>query len=229
MPSADRTESDHRDTIEIATEAVLFDNDGVLVDSHAETERAWRRLADEFRLDVEPLLVELVGVRAADTLGRHLDGDTLTAAVHRLEDLEVELAPLTRAGRGAAELLRRLPAARWTVVTSASRRLAIARWGGAGLPVSPVAVTAEDVSRGKPDPEPFLVGAARLGVDPSRCVIFEDSPSGGRAAEAAGATVVAVGPQPWTIEPAVRIPDLSAVAVELTDGTMTLRLRPGTH
>ncbi|MEM9563576.1 MAG: HAD-IA family hydrolase [Actinomycetota bacterium] len=224
MPSRDIAEPARSGGVEIVADAVLFDNDGVLVDSHAQTELAWRRLAAEFDLDVETLLVELVGVRAADTLGRYLDGDRLTAAVDRLEDLEVELAPLTEAGGGAADLLARLPDDRWTVVTSATRRLAVARWRGAALPLSPTAVSAEDVSRGKPDPEPFLVGAERLGADPSRCVVFEDSPSGGRAALAAGATVVAVGDQPWPIEPAVRIVDLSAVrVVELSPVTVAER------
>lgn len=212
----------------IDAEAILFDNDGVLVDSHAQTEQAWRILATEFDLDIDTLLVELVGVRAADTLGRHLSGDRLDAAVERLEDLEVELADQTEAGAGAAELLDQLPPERWTVVTSATRRLAIARWRGAGLPIPPVTVTAEDVARGKPDPEPFVTGAARLGIDPSNCLVFEDSPSGGAAARAAGAAVIAVGAQPWSIEPDARIPDLGHLSVESPIGSsvMTVRAEP---
>jgi sugar-phosphatase len=202
------------DPVLLAVDAVLFDNDGVLVDSHAQTERAWRQLAAEFGLHAPTVLAELAGVRAVDTLGRHLEGGRLAAAVDRLEDLEVELAHLTRPVPGAAELLGRLPAGHWTVVTSATRRLATARWRGAGLPIPPVTVTAEDVVRGKPDPEPFLTGARRLGVDPTRCVVFEDSPSGGAAARAAGAVVVAVGPQRWPEEPPVRIADLRPVATD---------------
>ncbi len=211
--------------MELRVDAVLFDNDGVLVDSHAQTERAWGRLAVEFELDIDTLLAELAGVRAVDTLGRHLDGPRLDAAVARLEDLEVELAPLTEAGPGAADLLERLPADRWTVVTSAARRLATARWEGAGLPIPPVAVTAEDVTRGKPDPEPFLIGAARLGVEPGRCLVLEDSPSGGAAARAAGAAVVAVGLQPWSTDPDARIPDLTRLSVAAeTPGSLTVRV-----
>lgn len=207
-------------------EAILFDNDGVLVDSHAQTEQAWRTLATEFDLDIDSLLVELVGCRAADTLGRHLSGDRLDAAVDRLEDLEVGLADRTEAGPGAAELLDGLPTDRWTVVTSAARRLAEARWRGAGLPIPPVTVTAEDVERGKPDPEPFLTGAARLGVEPDRCLVLEDSPSGGAAARAAGALVIAVGPQPWPIEPEARIADLTRLSVVGdTAGPLTVEVR----
>ncbi|MEL6982755.1 MAG: HAD-IA family hydrolase [Actinomycetota bacterium] len=210
----------------IDAEGILFDNDGVLVDSHAQTEQAWRTLADEFDLDIDTLLVELVGCRAADTLGRYLSGDRLSAAVDRLEDLEVELADQTEAGAGAAELLDGLPSDRWTVVTSAARRLAIARWRGAGLPIPPVTVTADDVTRGKPDPEPFLTGAARLGFDPSRCLVFEDSPSGGAAARAAGAAVIAVGAQPWNVEPDARVPDLGHLSVGGdTTGPLTVEVR----
>lgn len=203
--------------MQISVDAILFDNDGVLVDSHAQTEQAWRQLADEFDLDAAGLLAELAGVRAVDTLGRHLSGPPLAAAVARLEDLEVDLAHLTRPMPGAVELLGRLPEGAWTVVTSATRRLATARWEGAGLPVPAVTVTAEDVERGKPHPEPFLAGAAGLGVDPRRCLVFEDSPSGGAAARTAGAAVVAVGDQPWPEEPPVRIPDLRPVSLDGPD------------
>lgn len=196
----------------IDAEAVLFDNDGVLVDSHRQTEQAWAQLAQEYDLDITALLAELAGVRAADTLGRHLSLDRLVSAVARLEDLEVSLAPATRALAGAIDLLDQLPAKRWTIVTSATRRLAEARWRGADITIPARTVTAEDVRRGKPDPEPFLAGAQRLGIDPSRCVVFEDSPSGGAAGVAAGAVVVAVGDQPWSVEPAVRIADLTQVA-----------------
>jgi len=213
--------------VQLEAEAILFDNDGVLVDSHAQTEQAWRTLAAEFDLEIEPLLIELVGRRAADTLGRHLSGPDLEAAVARLEDLEVELAHLTEPGAGAAELLDHLPTDRWTVVTSASRRLATARWRGAELPIPPVTVTADDVTRGKPDPLPFLVGAERLGIDPTRCLVFEDSPSGGEAARAAGAMVIAVGDQPWPIEPDARIPDLRTPSVTVPEGSSVLTVQVG--
>lgn len=199
--------------MKIEAEAILFDNDGVLVDSHREVVQAWRQVASEFELDADRLLVELIGVRAVDTLGRHLDGDRLEAAVQRLEELEVDLAPQTRPLSGAHELIDQLAGLSWTIVTSAARRLAEARWSGAGIAFPLQTVTAEDVTHGKPHPEPFLAGARLLGIDAARCVVFEDSPSGGAGALAAGATVIAVGTLPWKHEPVARVPDLTVVSV----------------
>lgn len=212
--------------MEITVDAILFDNDGVLVDSHREVELAWRQLAGEFDLDAEELLVQLIGRRAVDTLSQHLDRDRCQAATARLEDLEVELADQTKPLVGALELLDQLQGARWTIVTSGTRRLAEARWRGAAIPLPGRPITADDVTNGKPDPEPFLVGARALGVDPGRCLIFEDSPSGGEAARAAGAPVVAVGSHAWPFEPLARVDDLAAVSAELTpDGSIALTAR----
>ncbi len=199
---------------------MLFDSDGVLVDSHQQVVESWTRLAAEYGLDIDRLLMELVGVRAVDTLGRYLTGDRLVSACDRLEDLEVETASGTVPIAGAAELLRALPAGRWTIVTSATRRLGTARWRGARLPVPDPLVTADDVTAGKPDPQPFLTAARVLGVEPARCVVFEDSAAGGRAALAAGAAVVAVGDQPWPFEPAARVPDLRSVRVDPGEGVV---------
>ena len=210
--------------MEITVDAVLFDNDGVLVDSHREVEQAWRQIADEFDLDTDRLLVELVGRRAVDTLSDHLGPEQCRRATARLEDLEVEMASQTRPLAGAHDLLGQLDGAQWTIVTSAARRLAEARWRGASIRFPDRVVTAEDVANGKPDPEPFLVGAAVLGVDPSRCLVFEDSPSGGEAARAAGAAVVAVGALDWPFAPLARIDDLTRVTASLeADGAITLR------
>ncbi len=196
-------------------DALLFDSDGVLVDSHAQVDVAWRALADEFRLDFSVLATQLVGVPARQTLARHLGGARLDAAIGRLEDLEVETAATTAAVRGATELLVALPADRWAVVTSATRRLGEARWSGAGIPMPAFAITADDVARGKPAPDPYLAGAALLGADPARCLVFEDSAAGGDAAVAAGAAVVAVGDQVWRVTEVVRVTDLATVRVEI--------------
>ena len=194
-------------------DAVLFDSDGVLVDSHERVWKAWSTLAAAFGLDVGRLRSELAGVPARQTLSKHLSGSALDDAVTRLEDLEVESAAGTRAVAGAATFTASLPSGRFAFVTSASRRLALARWEAAGIAVPPHVVTADDVSRGKPDPEPFLTAAAMLGVAPSRCVVFEDSDAGSAAAHAAGANVVAVGSAPWTTEGVARVPDLCDVTV----------------
>jgi len=109
-------------------------------------------------------------------------------------------------------MLAALTNARWAIATSAGRRLAMARWAGAGIEAT-TTVTAEDVENGKPDPDPYLLAAERLGVDPSDCVVFEDSPAGGLSGRAAGAQVVAVGDLEWSFEPTARVPDMSYVNV----------------
>lgn len=207
--------------MQIEAQAILFDNDGVLVDSHEQVVAAWSQLAAEYSLDIDRLLVELVGVRSADTLSRYVPAEQLDDAVARLEVLEIELAAQTPALVGALDLVSQLPPDRWAIVTSATRPLADARWAGAQLVPPPSTVTADDVSHGKPHPEPFLAGAKVLGFDAARCVVFEDSPSGGEAARAAGAAVVAVGSLPWSFEPTARVNDLSEVTVHATaDGLM---------
>ncbi len=205
--------SNQPDFVEFEAEAVLFDNDGVLVDSHDLVEVAWTELAEEFSLDIETLLAQIAGVRAIDTLEQYLDQPVLDQAITRLEQIEMELAPQTKALHGAVQFLNSLPTDRWSIVTSASRHLALARWSGAGIPI-PIpsnTITADDVTRGKPDPEPFIAGAHMLGAQIEHCVVFEDSESGARAGLAAGAQVIAVGDTPWSFKPAARVPDLSFV------------------
>ena len=205
-------------TLDISTDGVLFDSDGVLVDSHVQVEQAWAALAAEFGLDFEELRTVLVGVPARQTLAPFFERDgrtpgDLDRACARLEDLEVETAVNTPPIPGARELMASLPAGRFAFATSATRRLADARWSAAGIAAPDAVVTANDVARGKPDPEPFLRAARLLGLRADRCVVFEDSDAGGRAAVAAGATVVAVGAATWSVEPAARVPDLRAVHV----------------
>lgn len=172
--------------------AFLFDMDGTLVDSIGSANRAWTRWAEGHGIDPDTVLRTMHGVRAVETIRRHLPQG----------DVERELAILTRAEMedmdgvlelaGAAAFLRSLPPERWAIVTSAPRGLALARLDRAGIPVPPVMVTAEDVTRGKPAPDCFLLAARRLGVEPGHCLVWEDAPSGIAAAEAAGATVVVV-------------------------------------
>lgn len=209
--------------------AVLFDNDGVLADSHAQVEQAWHDIAATFGLDAATLIDEGCGVRSIDTLRRFVPAERLDEAVALHEKLELESAGETGTIPGALELLAALPDGRWTIVTSATRPLAAARWSGAGIVPPPQVVTADEVTRGKPDPEPYLLGAERLGIAPADCVVFEDSPFGGEAARTAGAQVVAVGDEPWPFEPLIRIPDLTAVrvATPTTSNRLALRLAPG--
>lgn len=206
--------------------ACLFDSDGVLVDSHALVEAAWRQLAEERGLDADLLVASCVGVRSADLLRHHVPAHELVEVVERFEEIEVGMAARATALPGARRLLESLDTQHWAVVTSGSRRLAEVRWKAAGLPAPASSVTADDVARGKPDPEPYLRAADLLGVDPRSCVVFEDSPSGAVSAHLAGAAVVAVGEQSWDVEPIGRIPDLAAVTAT-ADGGRRVQLSLG--
>ena len=195
----------------IEAKALLFDNDGVLVDSHLAGSLAWEQLCSEFGLDFGVVSTVFVGRRAEDTLAEFVDPARLEAAIARLEDLEVERAIDTPLISGADTFLDQLGNCPWAVVTSASRRLADARWTAAGIH-APVTVTADDVTSGKPNPEPFATAAKKLGVDLTDCIVFEDSIAGGIAGTTAGARVIAVGDLPWPNEPLARIQDFTRLA-----------------
>ena len=195
----------------IEAKALLFDNDGVLVDSHLAGSLAWEQLCGEFGLDFGVVSDVFVGRRAEDTLAEFVDPDRLAAAIARLEDLEVERASDTPLITGAGEFLDQLGDCPWAVATSASRRLAVARWTAAGIH-APVTITADDVTSGKPSPEPFATAAKKLGVDPTDCIVFEDSVAGSIAGTTAGARVIAVGDLPWPDEPLARIQDFAALS-----------------
>ena len=178
----------------IHAQALLFDNDGTLVSSLASVDRCWTRWAGEYGITAEEFArVELHGRPAAEIAADLLPAEVVPEAVARIEDLEVEdvpndgvhLLPGTRA------FLDVLPAERWAVVTSATRRLAEARLDAVGI-LPKTLVAADDITRGKPDPEPNQLAARALGVDPAHCVVFEDAPAGLTAGRAAGMTTVAL-------------------------------------
>jgi mannitol-1-/sugar-/sorbitol-6-phosphatase len=170
--------------------AVLFDCDGVLVDSAASVERAWRRWAAERGLDGDAIVAVAHGRRTEDTIRElGLPGD-VAAEVDLLEAYEVADAASVHAFPEAAALLAELPPGSWAVVTSGTRALVTSRLAAAGLPLPAVLVTAEDVAAGKPDPEGYLEAARRLGRPPADCVVVEDAPAGVQAALAAGMRVV---------------------------------------
>ena len=203
-------------------DAVLFDLDGVLVDSTPSVERVWREWADSHSLDVADILAVAHGRRTAETISLvapHLDA---AAEAKRLETREIEDTAAVLPLEGAAALLETLPSERWAVVTSGTRALAHARLRACGLPIPQTFVGAEDVQRGKPDPECYLRGARLLGVRPDRCVVVEDAPSGVAAGRAAGATVIAV----TTTHHAPELSDANAVAE--TVGSLQVRLDTNT-
>jgi len=173
-------------------EAILFDLDGVLVDSTAVVVRTWRDWARDRGLDAERILEIAHGRPAAETVrlfAPHLDADS---EARELERMEAENLDCVLEVDGARELLSALPADGWTVVTSGTRALASKRMEHVGLPLPERFVSADDVENGKPHPEAYLRGAEILGVHPEACVVVEDAPSGVSSARSAGMRVVAV-------------------------------------
>lgn len=178
----------------VRARAVLLDNDGVLVDSTASGEAAWRTWATRWGLDPEAVVAVVHGVRSRETVARFVPAADVEVATAEIDALELADTAGTVAIPGAPALVASLPDDARAVVTSAPRPLAVARLAAAGVPVPGTVVSSEDVSQGKPAPDPYLAAAARLGVDPASCVVLEDSPSGIRAARAAGvAAVVGIG------------------------------------
>jgi sugar-phosphatase len=179
-------------TFVLDCEGVLFDLDGVLVDSGPSVEFVWSRWATEQGMDPSAALAIVHGRRTADTVRALRPDADIDAEVRRLEDWEVDDAHRVQPAPGVLALLASLPPDRWGIVTSGTVRLASARLGQAGVPIPKVFVTAHDVREGKPAPECYLLGAKRLGVEPTRCAVIEDAPAGIRAGRSAGATVIGV-------------------------------------
>ncbi|MGY1608011.1 MULTISPECIES: HAD-IA family hydrolase [unclassified Geodermatophilus] len=172
---------------------LLFDNDGVLVDSDAAVTTSWSRWALEHDLVPGEVLAVVHGRRAADTVAALLPEERRAVASALIDRYELEDAGEVPAVAGAADLLASLPAGVWGVVTSGTPALAAARLAAAGLPLPGVLVTGHDVRTGKPDPEGYLLGARLLGVPPEETVVVEDSPAGIAAGRAAGARVLGIG------------------------------------
>lgn len=172
--------------------AILFDLDGVLCDSTGAVDREWREWARRKGVDPEAVMAIAHGVRTIEVIrmvAPHLDAEAEADAIENDEASDqagVSVMP------GAAELLRSIPPGRWGVVTSGSRLLASARLPFCGLPVPDVLVTSDDVTNGKPHPEPYLKGAERLGFDPADCLVIEDAPAGIQAARSAGMKVIGI-------------------------------------
>ena len=172
--------------------AILFDLDGVLVDSTASVDRQWRIWAREKGLDEGNVITYAHGVRAIEVIravAPHLDAE---AEVRELEKREAADQDGVAVMPGALELVRSIPQGLWNVVTSGTRQLATARLRLAGIQVPHTMVTADDVATGKPRPEPYLKGAELLGVEPGECLVIEDAPAGIRSAHAAGMKVFAL-------------------------------------
>jgi sugar-phosphatase len=191
--------------------AILFDLDGVLVDSTRSVERQWRAWARERGIDEERVMAIAHGVRTIEVIravAPHLDAE---AEVRKLESREAADRDGVAVMPGAVELVRSIPEGRWCVVTSGTRHLASTRLRLAGIPVPEVLVTADDVAHGKPHPEPYLKGAELLGVNPEECLVIEDAPAGIQSAHAGGMKAIAV----TSTFPAVALGEADAIVERL--------------
>ena len=176
----------------VTASALLFDLDGVLVDSTPAVTRVWSRWAVEHGFDPERTVREAHGRPSIETI-RELLPNADHAALNRvLEQREIDDAEGVVPLPGAVELLTSLPSGRWAIVTSCKRDLARVRIQAAGLPEPPTIITSSDITNGKPHPEPYLKGAAALGFAAADCIAFEDVPAGLCSALAAGTRVVAL-------------------------------------
>lgn len=177
--------------VQIQCEALLFDMDGVLINSTPAVARVWRRWAIERGFNPDEVVSRAHGRPSLSTVKEYLPNADHEAENREVERREIEdlegVIPLP----GAVDLLSSLPADRWTIVTSCTRALAEVRIRAAGLPLPRKLVTANDITNGKPHPDPYLVGASKLGFSPSDCVVLEDVPAGVRSGKAAGAKVIA--------------------------------------
>ena len=207
--------------------AFLFDMDGTILTSIIAAERVWANWARSHGLDVDVFLPTIHGKRSIDTVrGVGLPDIDPAAEAHRITLAEIEDVEGIEAIAGVAAFLATLPADRWAIVTSAPRALAEARIAAAGLPVPPVMVAAEDVERGKPAPDPFLLGANKLGMLPEQCLVFEDTLAGLQSAEAAGMdsiVVTATHHQPLATT-ATGVPDYDDLrAIRTPEGLLRLQ------
>jgi sugar-phosphatase len=207
--------------------AILFDLDGVLVDSTASIEEAWRMWASRHGLDSSAILRVAHGRRALETVrlvAPHLDAATEVAELVAHEartTIGLAVAP------GARALIEQLPPSCWAVVTSGVRAVAEHRLRTVGLPIPDVMMCADEVVHGKPDPEGFLAAAARLGAPPPACVVVEDAPPGLDAAHAGGMRAVAVASTypPEALRRAnIVVHSLEAVTVRVSHQGKTQRL-----
>lgn len=170
--------------------AILFDLDGVLCDSTRQVDREWREWAARKGVDGDAVMAIAHGVRTVEVIRRvapQLDAEAEAAAIENHEASDqtgVVVMP------GAVDLVKSIPSGRWGVVTSGTRLLAQNRLRHCGLPVPEVLVTSDDVTNGKPHPEPYLKGAEQMGVKPAECLVIEDAPAGIQSARAGGMKVI---------------------------------------
>jgi len=211
----------------LTCDALLFDLDGVLVDSAACIEETWRQWSTQHGLDVAGVLGIAHGRRALEVV--RLAAPHLNPAAEMATLVEAEAHSTTGVCevKGARELLGSVPPDRWAIVTSGVRAVAEHRLRQVGLPVPGVMVCADEVTAGKPDPEGYLLAAKRIGIAPPECIVIEDAPPGVAAARAAGMRAIAVTtthPATAFVGTAAVIPALSVLSVQVQDSVDRRRL-----
>jgi len=176
--------------ITIECQAVIFDLDGTLIDSVEAIRRIWQAWGNQHKI-ADPNLLEIATstrtVEAVRLLAPHLNIAQETEYLELAEATELDGVVIVE---GAKELILSLPRQSWSIVTSITRRTALAKLNHVNLPIPAVLVTADDVSRGKPAPDGYLLAAERLGVEANQCVVVEDTLRGVQAACAAGMMVI---------------------------------------
>jgi mannitol-1-/sugar-/sorbitol-6-phosphatase len=198
--------------------AILFDLDGVLVNSAELVERTWRVWAARHQLDADKVIAVAHGRRTIETVRIIAPQLNVDAEVAALESSEMITSEGVYEIPGARELLEMLPSERWAVVTSGIRAVAEFRIWYTGLPMPSVMICAEDLSRGKPDPEGYLTAAMRIGQPPKDCIVIEDAPAGIEAAHNAGMRAVAIA----ATYPAEQLAAAELVVERLTDLSVVL-------
>jgi sugar-phosphatase len=197
----------------------------VLVDSAECVERTWRNWANNHRLNPEQVIAFAHGRRTIETVRLVAPALNAEAEVAELEAGEAMKTDGIYEIESARDLIESLPVGRWAVVTSGIRAVAEFRLRHTGLPVPSVMICADEIARGKPDPEGYLAAAARLGNAPADCIVIEDAPSGIAAARAAGMRVIAIG----STYPQQQLTGAHAVVERLSDlnvlcGAQTIRI-----
>ena len=199
-------------------EAILFDLDGVLVDSKIPVEKSWREWATRHQLDVEAVIRESHGRRTIETVQMftpHLDVEREAA---ELDTREARDLTGLREVRGARELVALLPAERWAVATSGIGEVARTRLKALGFPLPRILISADMVTNGKPHPEPYLRAAKGLGFKPADCLVIEDAAAGIASARAAGMEVIGVAttfPASALVAADAIVPNLSGMSVDI--------------
>lgn len=214
--------------VTLTCQAILFDLDGVLVDSTPSVARVWTRWALAHGIDPQHAIAHAHGRRSIETVRALTPQLNAEKENLRVEQMEIEDKEGVTALPGAARLLTNLPQNRFAIVTSATRPLARARIGYADLRLPEHLIAADDVTEGKPSPEPYLKGAALLGFEPQDCIVIEDAPAGISSARAAGMRVIAL-PNTYPVDELAGstaiVRSLEDLEVHMRHGSLRLQLR----